>query len=253
MASAVDGFIKGPIEIIGWAVPESGAKDFLQGIAKGVGDISYALEGLSPNPRVFKVAKIGTDIAGLFVGAKGLVTAVTKAGKAVKLGQAAESLKYVVSGGAAALARDVVFVAEGTALAGEVAKGTASLLLASSSSKTFHDDVIGGSAGGESKLKTPAKVNNMYEFFETEFGQMLEGKSRKTSHIQGDCAVYEVTQKTGHPNIDRGDLFYLDKTHGDHLEIFDAQGRAKAVLNLDGSLNLGKTTEAVGKCRTIKK
>jgi hypothetical protein len=145
MASAVDEFIRGPIEIIGWAVPESGAKDFLRGLAKGTGAVSEALEMLSPNPKVFKVAKIGTDIAGVFVGTKGLVTAVTKAGQAIKLGHAAESLKYMVSGGAAALARDVVFVAEGTALAEAAATGTASLLLAEGSSKTLHEDVTGGS------------------------------------------------------------------------------------------------------------
>jgi hypothetical protein len=150
LASAVDGFIKGPIEIIGWAVPESGAKDFLQGVAKGVGGITYALEALSSNPKVFKVAKIGTDIAGVFVGTKGLVTAVTKAGQAVKIGQAAESLKYMVSGGAAALARDVVFVAEGTALAEVATTVTASLLLAEGSSKTLHDDMSSGSSSSSS-------------------------------------------------------------------------------------------------------
>jgi hypothetical protein len=167
MASAVEGFIKGPIEIVAWATPESGVKDFLRGLTKGTGAVSEALETLSPNPKVFKVAKIGTDIAGLFVGAKGLVIAVTKAGKAIKLGHAAESLKYMVSGGAAALARDVVFVAEGTALAEAAATGTASLLLAEGSSKTFHDDVTGGS-GSKSKTEeiysseylTPQDLNN---------------------------------------------------------------------------------------------
>jgi hypothetical protein len=48
---------------------------------------------------------------------------------------------------------------------------------------------------------------------------------------------------------DKGDYFYLDKTHMDHLEVFDKAGKSKTVLNLNGTVNAAKADAASG--RTI--
>jgi filamentous hemagglutinin len=44
-------------------------------------------------------------------------------------------------------------------------------------------------------------------------------------------------------------IFYLDKTHDNHLKVFNKQGEFKKVLNLDGTKNAAKTRGGEG--RTI--
>lgn len=56
----------------------------------------------------------------------------------------------------------------------------------------------------------------------------------------GDCLV-------------KGDKFYLDGMHKNHLEAFDSKGRFKAVLNLDGSYNADKTSKALSEERRLPK
>lgn len=50
----------------------------------------------------------------------------------------------------------------------------------------------------------------------------------------------------------KGDHFYLDNLHKDHLEVFDSTGNFKHVLNLDGSLNNQKTDMAKGRHINVK-
>lgn len=40
--------------------------------------------------------------------------------------------------------------------------------------------------------------------------------------------------------------------HKDHLEIIDSKGKVKAVLNLDGSLNVTKTEKVLKEGRRVK-
>lgn len=47
--------------------------------------------------------------------------------------------------------------------------------------------------------------------------------------------------------IKKGDQFYLDGQHKNHLEVFDSKGKFKAVLNLDGTINKVKTEAAKGR------
>jgi hypothetical protein len=123
ISSAIDGFIKAPIEVVAWALPGSGVKEFLKCSAEGWGKISDLLEDLSPNPKVFKVAKIGADIAGIVIGTAGLVKVITNAGKVVTIGKASAKLRCMIEGAETAVpASDVAFVTgelaeEGTALA----------------------------------------------------------------------------------------------------------------------------------------
>jgi len=44
-----------------------------------------------------------------------------------------------------------------------------------------------------------------------------------------------------------GDKFYLDALRKNHIEIFYENEKAKAVLNLDGSVNADKTQKPWGK------
>ncbi|MEX0940513.1 MAG: hypothetical protein WDZ41_04080 [Candidatus Babeliales bacterium] len=77
------------------------------------------------------------------------------------------------------------------------------------------------------------KIRNMYEFFETDFGKLLKGKVEKIKGTQ----MYRIIEKINHPDLKKGDIFYLDKLHLDHIEVFDHKNRAKTVLNLNGTPN----------------
>jgi len=62
--------------------------------------------------------------------------------------------------------------------------------------------------------------------------------------------VYKATADTG--EISRGDLFYLDGSHKNHLEVFDGNGNFKKVVNLDGSKNSDKTDAGEGRRIKLK-
>ena len=95
-------------------------------------------------------------------------------------------------------------------------------------------------------------VNNTAEFFNnTAFGKNLKGVSQKTSkRIQGQ-SIHKVTGKNDF-GLKKGDHYYLDGLHKDHLEVFDSRGNFKKVLNLDGTVNSTKTKAAAGRKIDIK-
>ncbi|MDU0328931.1 polymorphic toxin-type HINT domain-containing protein, partial [Paenibacillus sp. 3LSP] len=95
------------------------------------------------------------------------------------------------------------------------------------------------------------KANNMSEFFKLDFGASIKSQSQKTSTIVKGATVYKVNGKTGNDYLKKGDQFYLDTLHHDHIEVFDSRGKVKAVLNLDGSFNAKKTEAALKEGRTI--
>lgn len=64
-------------------------------------------------------------------------------------------------------------------------------------------------------------------------------------------ATDDVRNEDGDTVIRKGDRFYLDKSHGDHLEVFDKWNNDRPVVNLDGSINIEKTIDAKG--RTINR
>jgi|GEM_PF-3202854 len=108
-------------------------------------------------------------------------------------------------------------------------------------------------ASGAAKKAEAAvlRVGNMKEFFQTKFGQELKKICTHTSRQYKDATIYKVTGKIKHPMLEAGDLFYLDKVHLDHIEVFSHKGRAKGVLNLDGTVNAAKTEIALAQGRTI--
>ena len=90
-------------------------------------------------------------------------------------------------------------------------------------------------------------VGNMSEFLKkTSFGGEVKNITRKTSKQYQGQSVYQAQGKTGNL-IKKGDQLYLDAMHKNHLEVFDKNGNFKAVLNLDGAVNIEKTNAGQGR------
>lgn len=101
------------------------------------------------------------------------------------------------------------------------------------------------SNGGGQSPRQDYSVDNMNEFFESDFGSELKNNSSKTKKRVDGQNVYKVDKKTG--NLKKGDQVYLDGLHKDHLEVFDKNGNLRTVLNLDGTINLEKYYKAMGR------
>lgn len=90
-------------------------------------------------------------------------------------------------------------------------------------------------------------VGNMSEFLKKSgFGNDIKDSTQKTSKQYQGQSIYQAQNKTG-DTIKKGDQLYLDAKHKDHLEVFDKNGNFKAVLNLDGSVNIDKTKAGQGR------
>ncbi|KER04457.1 hypothetical protein MEG1DRAFT_01003, partial [Photorhabdus temperata subsp. temperata Meg1] len=123
---------------------------------------------------------------------------------------------------------------------------------------------IGGAVGKVSvasivgKNKQPYQPNqgavgNMGEFFrQSGFGSQMKNNARKTNQIYDGQSVYQVKGDVGE-YISKGDKYYLDGMHKNHIEVFDSKHKIKAVLNLDGSLNRSKTDKAIEEGRRLPK
>ncbi|XBS68906.1 hypothetical protein ABK905_20445 [Acerihabitans sp. KWT182] len=88
-------------------------------------------------------------------------------------------------------------------------------------------------------------------FKQTGFGELTKINSQKTSKIYQGQTVYRVNDDIS-SDLQKGDQFYLDGWHKNHLEVFDMKDKLKRVLNLDGSINSDKTDKAEGEGRTLK-
>ena len=96
-------------------------------------------------------------------------------------------------------------------------------------------------------------VGNMGEFFkQSGFGSQMKESAQKTSQIFQGQSVYQAKGAVG-DYIAKGDKYYLDGLHKDHIEVFDSKGKVKAVLNIDGSFNDAKTKAARAEGRRIPK
>ncbi|MDF7667823.1 hypothetical protein PT273_08225 [Orbaceae bacterium ESL0727] len=90
-------------------------------------------------------------------------------------------------------------------------------------------------------------VGNMGEFLgQSGFGSDVKDNSRKTSQQYQGQSIY-TANKPIRDIIKKGDQFYLDGQHKDHIEVFDKRGNFRAVLNLDGTINEAKTKAAEGR------
>ncbi|MGP3591264.1 VENN motif pre-toxin domain-containing protein, partial [Vagococcus sp. WN89Y] len=96
-------------------------------------------------------------------------------------------------------------------------------------------------------------VGNMGEFFKQPgFGSQMKENTQKTSQMFQGQSVYQAKKPIG-DYITKGDKYYLDGLHKDHIEVFDSKGKVKAVLNIDGSYNSSKTQAAVKEGRRLPK
>ncbi|MFI8018339.1 hemagglutinin repeat-containing protein [Serratia marcescens] len=97
-------------------------------------------------------------------------------------------------------------------------------------------------------------VGNMSEFLKQPgFGSEIKELSKKTSKQYQGQSVYQANKPVGN-YIQKGDQFYLDAKHKDHIEVFDSTGtKVRAVLNLDGSFNDAKTKAAKAEGRRLPK
>ena len=66
--------------------------------------------------------------------------------------------------------------------------------------------------------------------------------------------MYKMTEKVkiGETAIKKGDHFYLDNLHKDHLEVFDRNGLFKDVVDFDEKRLLDKFNQARKQGRSIK-
>ncbi|EAT7400566.1 hemagglutinin, partial [Salmonella enterica] len=98
-----------------------------------------------------------------------------------------------------------------------------------------------------------AAVGNMGEFFkQSGFGRQMKESAQKTSQLFQGQSVYQAKGPVG-DYIAKGDKYYLDGLHKDHIEVFDSKGKVKAVLNIDGSFNDAKTKAARAEGRRLPK
>ena len=96
-------------------------------------------------------------------------------------------------------------------------------------------------------------TSSMGAFLESPgFGSALGEASQKMSKIANGVSVYKANEKVG-DYIKKGDQFYIDKQHMNHIEVYSSTNKATYVLNLDGSLNVAKTEVARKQGRTIPK
>jgi hypothetical protein len=99
------------------------------------------------------------------------------------------------------------------------------------------------------------QVENMTQFFEsTNLGKALSGQSQKTGRVFQGAPVYKMTEKVkiGETALKKGDHFYLDNLHKDHLEVFNKQGKLVDVLNFNGERLVKKLRNAQKQERNIK-
>ncbi|ANS44140.1 hemagglutinin repeat-containing protein [Serratia inhibens] len=110
-----------------------------------------------------------------------------------------------------------------------------------------------GKAGKQPYEPNQGAVGNMGEFFkQSGFGEQAKSGSQKTSKIYQGQTVYKVSGDVG-DNLRKGDQFYLDAEHKNHLEVFDKRNKFVHVINLDGSINVDKTKKAAAEGRILPK
>jgi hypothetical protein len=107
-------------------------------------------------------------------------------------------------------------------------------------------------AAGQLHLLTGvAKTSDVFNL--NDFGKGLGQISQKTNFQFQGQSVYKLTgkMKIGDLTLKKGDRFYLDAMHKDHIEVFTSNGKLRTVLNLDGTKNSSKLRAARKENRTL--
>lgn len=228
-----------------WEKTMTGALDFLQGagiavVENNTGEKAKKVNQKFQNNQNYHYGKLfGTGLTGI----QSLTEMYQGANMAIK-GLQGIAGATVMSGGALAPGAGAIAGAGATVGAGALAHGG---LVFSNTIQNGMDNIQQMQSSGGGRVQP---VGNMSEFFKSKFGKKLKDCSNKTSKMVDGQSVYTVTEKTNIPGLKKGDQFYLDGLHKDHIEVFDKRGNIKDVLNLDGTSNPQKFKNAMG--RTIK-
>jgi len=100
--------------------------------------------------------------------------------------------------------------------------------------------------------ETITKRNDLCKnFTENDMQEVIVGKIQRTNREFHGNPIYKVNNDIPGTNIKKGHIFYLDKLHLDHLEIFNRSSRVCGVYNLDGTFNQKKYDAALAKGRRI--
>ncbi|MDF7677077.1 VENN motif pre-toxin domain-containing protein, partial [Neisseriaceae bacterium ESL0693] len=133
------------------------------------------------------------------------------------------------------------------ALIGLVTRGKGRQSLSPAQLAEIEKGVEKGKANASYKPNQGA-IANMGDYFKQPgVGSELGKNSQKSSKIYQGQTVYVATDKMKDYGIKKGDQFYLDGEHKNHIEVFDKNGDFKHVLNLDGTVNPAKTEAGKGR------
>ncbi|WP_413487713.1 T7SS effector LXG polymorphic toxin [Carnobacterium divergens] len=216
-----------------WKKTMTGALDFLQGagiavVENNTGEKAKKVNQKFQNNQNYHYGKLfGTGLTGI----QSLTEMYQGANMAIK-GLQGIAGATVMSGGALAPGAGAI------AGAGALAHGG---LVFSNTIQNGMDNIQQMQSSGGGRVQP---VGNMSEFFKSKFGKKLKDCSSKTSKMVDGQSVYKVNEKTKIPGLKKGDQFYLDGLHKDHIEVFDSNGNFRTVLNLDGSINVEKIKAA---------
>ena len=105
------------------------------------------------------------------------------------------------------------------------------------------------------KVDRSLKMRSMSEFLsDAPLGRMLRGSAERTGKTYQSVPIYRMSKKMqiGDVVLNKGDHFYLDKLHGDHIEVFNRRGKVRDVLDLGGNQMREKFERAKNEGRNIK-
>jgi len=94
---------------------------------------------------------------------------------------------------------------------------------------------------------------NMHEVFKKALiGPTLKAASKATNIICKGAKVFELVEDLPQFGLKKGDCFYLDTLHRDHIEVFKSCRKIiRTVLNMNGTQNLEKLAQALKRPRWI--
>lgn len=129
----------------------------------------------------------------------------------------------------------------------------------SSSKKSDCNNGGGGGGGGEPhdpkdpKKRNTDKVGNMYELFaRTGFGAALKQIAEPTKRDFQGAKIFRAMSDLIEYGIKKGDQFYLDMFHKDHVEVFNKLGTMpRTVLRLDGSVDYANLAKVIKEGRSV--
>jgi len=148
------------------------------------------------------------------------------------------------------VAQDVVAIRDGTKTVEQVAqeKGdeyVTGIILGNAARQGYKVGKKGAKHIGEGLGHKGDAVDNMGTYLRSPgFGSELH---KKSDPLKGNNSHIRRAKEDINKDIRKGDLFYIDDQHMNHIEVFDRRGKTRGVLNLDGTYNEAKSKAAKGR------